>query len=59
MDINKIAIALAGSALLISFAALVRKETEIATNREILRMLAQIDNEIQFAKIIDHYEGED
>lgn len=56
---DKLAIILAGGALVIACAAFVRTETEIRLNLEIRDLLQQLDAEIQFAKIVDHYNGEE
>jgi len=56
---NKIAIVIASAALGVSIFALIRKEDEIKALNEAFEMLRTLNDNLEFAKIVDHLEGED
>jgi hypothetical protein len=56
---NKVVTTIAVSALVLAAVSLIRREVEIQGIKQTLEVLQKVQDEIQFAKIIDHLDGED
>jgi hypothetical protein len=55
---QKLAVLLSFSAVALSIFAIIRRETEIRKDNEILELVTNLMTELQFAKIVDHLEGD-